>query len=83
MLVEEFALNTKDQGTVKVTFEENWKKTIKCSLREEWLLSQIFWSHKPEKMRDNGTFYFSIYENWNLKGGGGGVRYKGINNEHV
>ena len=72
MLVEEFALNTKDQGTVKVTFEENWKKNIKCSLREEWLLSQIFWSHKPEKMRDNGTFYFSIYENWNLKGGGGG-----------
>ena len=34
-------------------------------------------------MRDNGTFYFSIYENWNLKGGGGGVRYKGINNERV
>ena len=28
MLVEESALNTKDQDTVKVTFEENWKKTI-------------------------------------------------------
>ena len=49
MHVEELTLNTKDQGTITITLEENWEKTICCSLNEEELLSQVFWSYYPEK----------------------------------
>ena len=75
MHVEELTLNTKDQGTITITLEENWEKTICCSLKEEELLSQVFWCY-PEKCDTTAHSIWPFLKTEILRG-------RGINKERV
>ena len=69
MHVAEFTSNTKNQGTIKTTFEENWEKTICCSRKEEEPLSQVFWFYYPEKRDTTAHSILPFLKTEILRGG--------------